>query len=63
MSLLERLLWFPPIVFLIMVVYVAPKASDARGLVRLALPKTGKVLGWTAVIVVAMLVLEELFLP
>lgn len=62
-SLLGHVLLYVPIAFLVMVVYVAPRASDARGVLHLAIRKTGKVLFWTAVIVVGMQVLSAVFLP
>lgn len=62
-SLLGHVLLFIPIAFLVMVVYVAPRADDAGGILRLAFRKTGKVLFWTAVIIVAMQLLQLVFLP
>lgn len=62
-SILGHVLLFVPIAFLVMVVYVAPRAADARTVIQLAIPKTGKVLMWTLVIVVVMQVLTALFLP
>lgn len=62
-SLLGHVVLFVPIAFLVMIVYVAPRAEDARGVIRLAIPKTGKVLFWTLVIIVVMQVLTALFLP
>jgi hypothetical protein len=62
-TLVGHVLLFVPIVFLVMIVYVAPHAEDARGVLRLAIPKTGKVVFWTGVIVAIMQVLALLFLP
>lgn len=62
-TIFGHVLLFVPIAFLVMVVYVAPRAADARTVIQLAIPKTGKVLLWTLVIVVVMQVLTALFLP
>jgi hypothetical protein len=62
-SYLWRFLLLVPIAYLVMVVYVAPRTADGREVLRLAIPKTGKVMFWTVVIVVAMQVLQLLFLP
>ena len=58
-----RVLVFVPVVFLVMVVYVAPQATDARGVVRLAIKKAAKVLAWTLALVVGMLLIEQVLLP
>lgn len=63
MSWLPRLLVFVPAVFLIMVVFVAPRATTARGVVEIAGRKTVKVLVWTVAMVVFMQVLQLLFFP
>ncbi len=63
MSYLWRYLLLVPIAYLVMIVYVAPRASEGGQLLRMAVPKTGKVMFWTAVIVVVMQVLQFLFLP
>jgi F0F1-type ATP synthase assembly protein I len=62
-TIFGHVLLFVPIAFLVMVVYVAPRATDARTVIQLAIPKTGKVLIWTLVIVVVMQLLTALFLP
>lgn len=58
-----HILLFLPIAFLVMIVYVAPRAEDARGVLVLARRKSGKLLGWTVVIVLGMWLLESVFLP
>lgn len=63
MSLMFRIAVFVPCVFLIMVVYCAPRAATAKGVIAVAIRKSLKVLGWTVALVVAMLVIEGLFLP
>ncbi len=58
-----HILLFLPIAFLVMLVYVAPHATDASGVIRLAVRKTGKLVAWTFGIVLAMWLLEAVFLP
>jgi len=60
---LGHLLLFVPIAFLVMIVYVAPRADDARGVLRVAARKTVKLVGWTVGIVLAMWLLQAVFLP
>ena len=62
-TLLGHLLLFVPIAFLVMVVYVAPRADDAAGVLRIAVRKTGKVVFWTAVLVFGMQALQFVFMP
>jgi hypothetical protein len=61
-SLLLRALVFVPVVFLVMVVYVAPKHDAALPVLRMAVRKTGKVLAWTLGIALAALGLGWLFI-
>ena len=63
MTYLWTFLLFVPIAYLVMVVYVAPHATAGGQLLRMAVPKTGKVLFWTAVIVAAMQLIQFVFLP
>lgn len=63
MSWVVRFAIYVPIVFLIMVVYTGQGQADAAGVVRIAARKTVKVVWWTIVLVLAMAVLEYLFLP
>ncbi|MCA8943690.1 MAG: hypothetical protein KDB80_14090 [Planctomycetes bacterium] len=63
MTLLFRIAVFVPCVFLIMVVYCAPRATTAKGVASIAARKTVKVCGWTVVLVAAMLAIEAIWLP
>jgi hypothetical protein len=60
---LAHLLLFVPIALLVMTVYVASQAEDASGVLRLAARKTVKLVAWTVVIVLAMWLLQAVFLP
>ncbi len=60
---LGHLLLFLPIALLVMIVYVAPHAEDARGVLRLAVRKATKLVAWTVAIVLAMWMLQAVFLP
>ena len=62
-ELLVRMVLFLPAVFLVMVVYSAPLAPDAGGVVRIAVRKSVKVVIWTVVMVVVMQLLHVMFLP
>lgn len=63
MDLLIRALIFAPVALLVMIVYVAPQHAEPRPLLEAAVQKTGKVLLWTAVLIVAMQAIHLLFLP
>lgn len=58
-----HLLLFVPIAFFVMIVYVAPRADDAHGVLRIAARKTVKLVGWTVGIVLTMWLLQAVFLP
>lgn len=62
-SLIGHAVLFVPIAYLVMIVYVAPHADDASTVARLAVKKTGKVVFWTVVIILAMQALQFVFLP
>lgn len=61
-SSLGHVLLFLPIAWLVMLVYVAPRAEDARGVLQIAGKKTVKLLLWTVGIVLAMWLLQAVFL-
>ena len=62
MSLLVRALLYTACLFLVMVVYTAQKHTNARDTLHSAIRGTGRMLLWSVIAVVVMLVLEELFI-
>ena len=63
MELLVRILVFLPVVFLVMVVYVAPHHAEPQPMLHDAARRSGKALMWTTVLILAMQAIQLLFLP
>ena len=63
MNWLVRLLLYVPILFLVMIVYTGQRETTARATIPQAAKKTVKFTIYSVVLVVAMEVIEALFLP
>ncbi|MFY9344149.1 MAG: hypothetical protein WAT39_16785 [Planctomycetota bacterium] len=62
MSLLFRIAVYLPVLFLIALVVVAQHHTTAKDTLRAAVPRTGRWLWWTLVLVLVMLGLELVFI-
>jgi len=61
-SLLFRLAIYAPVLFLIALVVVGQHHTTARDTIRAAVPRTGRWLVWSIVLVVVMIALELMFI-